>query len=129
MDLSTELDVRFADLDAYGHVNHATFFTYLETARTRLFKRPFLELMQEGLLLMIVGAECRYLSPVDLNCRVVVSMQLEQLKRARFTLGYRVHNGEGLIFAEAKTEMICYDKHRSRPVEIPESMVQAMRQS
>jgi acyl-CoA thioesterase FadM len=35
-DFSTDVEVRFVDLDAYGHVNSATYFTYLETARTKL---------------------------------------------------------------------------------------------
>jgi len=29
---NTSIEIRFSDLDAYGHVNNALFFTYLETA-------------------------------------------------------------------------------------------------
>ena len=30
---STNIDVRFSDLDALGHVNNAVFFTYFEEGR------------------------------------------------------------------------------------------------
>lgn len=126
MDFSVEIQVRFADLDAYGHVNHATFFTFLETARTLVFKDPFLELMDRGLLLMIVKAECRYLKPVDLNGKVIVAMQLEEHRRTSFSLGYQVHDGQGTTFAAAKTVMVCFDEKRGKPVAIPGEMRQAL---
>ena len=34
---SIPIESRFSDLDAYGHVNNAVYFTYLETARVKLF--------------------------------------------------------------------------------------------
>lgn len=126
MDFSTEIQVRFADLDAYGHVNHATFFTFLETARTLVFKEPFLELMGRRLLLMIVQAECRYLKPVDLNGQVIVTMQLEKSRRTSFTLGYLVHDGQGTTFAEASTVMVCFDEKRGKPVAIADEMKRAL---
>lgn len=126
MDFSTEIQVRFADLDAYGHVNHATFFTFLETARTIVFKETFLDLMKQGLLLMIIKAECSYLKSVDLTGKVIVTMKLEEHRRTSFTLGYQVHDGQGSTFAEAKTVMVCFDEKRGKPVAIPEEMKQAM---
>ncbi|NVO01004.1 MAG: acyl-CoA thioesterase, partial [Geobacteraceae bacterium] len=38
---SIPIEVRFADLDAYGHVNGSVYFTYLETARVRMFTDAF----------------------------------------------------------------------------------------
>lgn len=126
MEFSTEIQVRFADLDAYGHVNHATFFTFLETARTLVFKEVFLDLMSRGLLLMIIKAECSYLKQMDLTGKVIVSMQLEEHRRTSFTMAYQVHNGQGVNFAEAKTVMVCFDENRGKPGAIPQEMKQAM---
>lgn len=127
MDFSTEIQVRFADLDAYGHVNHATFFTFLETARTIAFKQPFLDLMNRGLLLMIIKAECTYKKPINLTGRVIVSMRVTGVRRTSFILEYRVHNGEGTTYAEAKTGMVCFDENRGKPAAIPDEMKQAMK--
>ena len=41
---STTIELRFSDLDLYGHVNSVVYFTYLETARVKLFKDFFKEL-------------------------------------------------------------------------------------
>ena len=34
---STNIDVRFRDLDALGHMNNGVFFTYLEEGHKNLF--------------------------------------------------------------------------------------------
>ena len=36
----TPLQVRFRDTDAFGHVNNAVFFTYIELARIRYLLEP-----------------------------------------------------------------------------------------
>jgi len=128
MKFSTEIQVRFADMDAYGHLNHATFFTYLETARTIVFRNIFLDLMAKGHLLMVVKAECQYKHPIGPADRSIVSMQAEEIKRTRFTLSYQIHDGEGTIFAEAKTVMICFDEQRGKPVAIPLQLREAITQ-
>ena len=38
MPLVTTLQVRFNECDALGHVNNAVYYTYMETARTELFR-------------------------------------------------------------------------------------------
>ncbi|HKJ05670.1 MAG TPA: thioesterase family protein [Geopsychrobacteraceae bacterium] len=128
MKFSTEVQVRFADMDAYGHLNHATFFTYLETARTIAFRGIFLDLMSKGQLLLVVNAECSYKAPIGPTDRAIVTMQLEKSKRSSFTLGYRVHDGEERTFAEAKTVMICFDENRGKPVAVPPELKEVLSQ-
>ena len=52
-----EIDMRWADLDAYGHVNNAVIFSYLETARVKLLLEPGIDLMQGALQTLVAGAE------------------------------------------------------------------------
>ncbi|MFO7812351.1 MAG: thioesterase family protein, partial [Pelovirga sp.] len=55
---TTSIDIRFADLDAYGHVNNAIFFTYLEHARVKMFQEYFGAFLDSSLLFLVVRAEC-----------------------------------------------------------------------
>jgi acyl-CoA thioester hydrolase len=126
VEFSTEIQVRFADMDAYGHLNHATFFTYLETARTIVFRDIFLDLMKNGFLLMVVKAECSYKNPLGPTDKAIVTMQLLESRRTSFTMGYQIHNGQGTTFAEAKTVMVCFDENRGKPVSIPNELKEAM---
>ncbi len=119
MNLSTEIEVRFADLDVYGHVNNAIFFTYLETARVKLFSERFPEIMQSGLLFLVVEASCRYRKSIELNDRVHIDISTENLARSSFTFSYLIHDGCGKEFAEAQTVMVCFDPEYNKVTSLP----------
>lgn len=114
-----EIKVRFADLDAYGHVNNATFFTYLETARTNTFLSTFNNLMEKGILLIVVKAECSYLKPITLIDRVFVEFGITSKGKTSFVIEYEINNGKSVTFATASTTMVCLDKNSGKPVKVP----------
>ncbi len=123
---STDIEVRFSDLDAYGHVNNAVFFTFLETARTKLLLDRFLECQSNGLLFLVARAECDYKRPIELSDRVVVLMSLSRVGNSSFDIDYTLHNGDGTVFAEAKTVMVCYDQKLGKTVRVPEQFKLAL---
>jgi acyl-CoA thioester hydrolase len=120
--VTTPIEVRFADLDAYGHVNNAVYFTYLETARVTLFREDFSDLIEEGLQFLVVEASCRYRKPIGLNDEVLVDISPVNPGRSSFTLDYRLHNGSGTLFAEARTVMVCFDTQKGKAVSLPDSL-------
>jgi len=119
---ATDIEMRFSDLDAYGHVNNAVFFTYLETARTKLFLEKFLHFLNSGLLFLVAKAECEYKRPINLTDRLVVEMTVTRLGNASFDIDYTMHNGEGVVFAIAKTVMVCFDQKSNRPTALPDPL-------
>lgn len=117
-----DIKVRFADLDAYGHVNNATFFTYLETARTNMFLRDFNTLMEKGILLIVVKAECNYLKPITLTDHVLVEFDITSKGKTSFVIEYEINNGKSTTFATASTTMVCLDKNSGKPIKVPEEL-------
>ena len=120
---SIPVEVRFADLDAYGHVNNAVYFTYFETARTRLFMDRFLAYQQKGLLLLVARAECDYQKPIGLDDQVIIDLAIERVGRSSFDIAYTMHDGAGKTYAVARTVMVCFDAKLGRAVRIPEGLV------
>ena len=116
------VEIRFADLDAYGHVNNALFFTYLETARVKLFQQHFGNFLEGSLMFLVVRSECDYRQPITLNDPVYVTIHTDQVMRSRFDFCYRLHDGGDTTFATAKTTMACYDPHLGKPVALPPGM-------
>lgn len=120
MNYSGEIKVRYADLDAYGHVNHATFLTYLETVRTDAFINEFNELLKQNIHLVIIRAECTYRKPIHLGDKVVVDIKTDEIRKTSFTLSYIIHDGTGNVYAEAKTTLVAYDNNKKKTTEIPQ---------
>ena len=116
MAFSQPIDVRFSDLDALGHVNHAVFITYLEHARTKWWQaligdRPFQE---EGFVMARV--EMDYRKPIGLGDQVRVELRCAHLGHTSFTLAYKVvREKDGVILAEAQTVQVMVDFASMRP--------------
>jgi acyl-CoA thioester hydrolase len=116
---TTAIEIRFADLDAYGHVNNALFFTYLEHARVKMFQEYFGDFLESPLLFLVVRAECDYRLPITLNDSLQITLKVEQLRHSSFTLTYLLHDGGSRVFATAKTVMVSYDPQAKKPAALP----------
>ncbi|MCM0082168.1 acyl-CoA thioesterase [Geomonas sp. Red32] len=119
---NTEIELRFADLDAYGHVNSAVYFTYLETARVKLMGDEFLEATRNNVYLVVARAECEYKRPIVLFQKVMATLWLDRVGSSSFEIAYRLHDGQDTVYATARTTMVCIDKTSGAPVPVPESI-------
>lgn len=123
-EFSLPIDVRFSDLDMYGHVNSAVYFSYMEQARVKLFMDTFLKLSQKGVLLVVVSAECHYKREIFLTDKVIVTVTIDKVGNSSFDLTYNIHNGDGKSFAEGKTTLVAIDGKSKTPISLPEEILE-----
>ncbi len=79
------IDVRFAEIDPYGHVNHAVYVVYLEVARTEALASVGLDLVSltdAGFQLVITDLSLRYLRPALMGDTVTVATSVIESRRA-----------------------------------------------
>ena len=119
---STAIELRFSDLDAYGHVNSAVYFTYLETARVKLFDDFFRKATEQGIFTVVARAECDFKLPIMLYDKVIVTLWLAKIGRSSFEIEYRLHDDNEKTYATARTTMVCFDNVKKSTVAIPESI-------
>lgn len=106
--------VRFSDTDAMGHVNNATFLTYVEEARLAYLSGLSTALVAGGLV--VARSECDYVRPIVVDPDpLVVSVWVEAIGRSSFGLGYVIEQC-GEVAARARSVQVAYDyaAHRSR---------------
>ena len=116
MAFSQPIDVRFADLDALGHVNHAVFITYLEHARTKWWQQLLAGRRFEEEGFVMARAEIDYRKPIHLGDPVRVDLRCAHLGRTSFALAYQVvREGDGVLLAEAQTVQVMVDFATLRP--------------
>lgn len=115
---AVEVAVRWSDMDAYGHVNHARTVTLLEEARVGLL---FRELPRRGLGdmaggLLVARLSVDYLRPMlHDDTPVTVELWVTEVRAAHFVLRYAIRGADQRVFATAETMMVPYDVARSRP--------------
>ena len=115
-----EIDVRFADLDPRGHVNHATYATYLEQTRAG-YVEDVVGTDLVGIDMVLAHLEVDYERPIELDDSVEVALDVSSLGRTSIPMDYVVYaNGERA--ATASTVQVITDPETGRARELPESM-------
>jgi acyl-CoA thioester hydrolase len=118
----TPVQVRFRDVDAFGHVNNAVFFSYVELARIRYL----LEVIEpdasfDRLPLILARVELDYRSPIQFGEDVTVETRVERVGRTSFGMGHRMTSGaEGRTVADVQTVLVTYDYANNEPIPVPD---------
>ncbi|MBO0809927.1 MAG: acyl-CoA thioesterase [Actinobacteria bacterium] len=104
--------VRWRDVDALGHVNHAVFLTYLEEARDAFFAQVLGDLMY-----VMVRIELDFRAEIRLaDRRVTVRLEVERLGTTSLTTRETVLTPSGEVAAEARVVTVRWDADRRKPV-------------
>jgi len=111
---SCPVQVRWRDLDAFAHVNNATFATYLELARTEVWRQRFGGREAMDIPFFVKRLEIDYRRPVGLYDEVVVWLRVGEIRGASFTFEFAVE-ASGELAAEALTVLACVDNRTGRP--------------
>ena len=122
-----EIPLRWADLDAYRHVNHARTVTLLEEARVELvFHRASDDgagSWSDGLLVASLQVEYKVQIPYQ-GQSVRVSMWTDQVRAASFLIHYELRTGPAEsdpVAVTAQTQMVPYDLAAGRPRRLTEA--------
>ena len=106
----TELQLRFGDTDAMGHVNNAKVVTYLELGRVRSFADVMGAERVEDIRFILAEVSCRYRIPILLHDRVFVRMHITEVHRSSFRFRCDLYDPrDGRVFVEAETVQVMYD--------------------
>lgn len=121
------IEVAFRDIDAFGHVNNAVFFSYMEYSRVKYVTELFAgsELATDSLLdipLILVKATCTYHSPALLSEKIRLGIGLSRFGNKSFDLAYRFEGEDGRLIATGKTIQVMYDYRANSPFSIPPSI-------
>ena len=105
---SCPIRVRWRDLDAFAHVNNATFVSYLEVARTEAWISLFPDRGVMEIPFFVKRLEIDYRRPITIEEEVRVWLRVGELRGASLTFEYILEVG-GEVAAEAMTLLACVD--------------------
>ncbi|MDT0465556.1 MULTISPECIES: acyl-CoA thioesterase [Streptomyces] len=117
--------LRWADMDAYGHVNNAVFLRYLEEARIDFLRRPDKQFQQGS---VVARHEIDYKRQlVHRHEPVDIELWVTEVKAASFTIAYEVKDPDQ-IYVRASTVVVPFDFERQRPRRITEEEREFLRE-
>jgi len=118
-----ELKVRFIECDMYGHVNNATYLSYLEYARIELLRElniPINKLSEAGYFLLIVKICIDYKKPAVMDDILRIRTRLIEKRKTSGTFNQTILRGDEIII-DSIVKWVCTDKS-GKPLRLPEEI-------
>jgi acyl-CoA thioester hydrolase len=125
-----KVHVRWDDLDAFGHVNNATYLTLVQEARVDMtwVSRKLAGLEPVMTEMVVARAEVDYLLPIyETNFDIDVEIWVIDIKRAAFTLEYAIKSNAGL-HSRIKSVQVAINPETKRARSLTEDEVAFLQQ-
>jgi acyl-CoA thioester hydrolase len=120
-----ELRVRYGDTDQMGWAYYGNYLRWFEIGRAEMMRslgRSYREVEdQDGVLLPVLDARCRYFHGARYDERVTIETGVLDIARASLRFGYRVRGEDGERCALGYTEH-CVVNRDARPVKPPAAL-------
>jgi acyl-CoA thioester hydrolase len=118
-----EIGTRWADNDAYGHVNNTVYYGWFDTAvNAWLIEAGLLDIAAGDPIGLVVETGCRYARPLSYPEPVEVGLAVESLGRSsvRYRLGVFAKGAEEAA-AEGFFVHVYVGRESRRPADLPEA--------
>ncbi|WP_380675811.1 acyl-CoA thioesterase [Salinigranum sp. GCM10025319] len=113
----TTVEVRYSDLDTFGHVNNAVYATFCEEARVDYF-RDVLDQGVHDVSFVVVRLEIDIERSIRDVGEAAVAVGITEFGRTSFTLGYELRY-EGEVVASGESVQVAVDDD-GQPTAVPE---------
>lgn len=120
---TVSLPVQFRDIDRRGHVNNATYLSFLETVRLEYFINVMqieqLDDYEEALPVLMVTQTINYRSPAKYREKLLIGVRITQIKKSSMSFEFEMREEESKqLVADGSYVHVMYDPatHRSKPV-------------
>lgn len=123
MAYTTEIEVRFSDMDAFNHVNNARYLSYIEHSRVKFFDEVMGKIDWESQGFIIARAEINFIRPVKLRDEILIEMHCSRIGNKSFDLSYKIFRLDGeekTEMANALTVQAMYDYKNNVTIPVPE---------
>lgn len=122
-----EINPRFKDTDALGHINNASFITWIEEARTPIFKifNPGLSVKDWNLI--IARVEMDFLAQCYYGKKVVIDSFIEKIGTSSLTIYHKLFQEEVKV-AQGKSILVHFDYNKNKSIPIPENIKEALKE-
>ena len=119
------LDVRFGDLDPYGHVNASRYLDYVVSSRWTFLERTqsisSAELVRRGLAFFMTKATTEFRKPIAGAAQVRVRSHVGTLEGARLVTPFEIASADGAtVHATGHLDFAIMNLETRKPMALPD---------
>lgn len=117
-----DLQLRFNDVDMFGHVNNSIYLQFFDLGKLRYFNTALgQDFMKSGLQVVIANIDCNFYAPTFLHEKIEVLTAMKHIGEKSLTLEQRIVNKDtGDVKCIATTIMAGFDPKTMKSAVIPD---------
>lgn len=125
----TPIQIRFNDVDRYGHVNNNAYFAYYDLGKEDYLNTVLrVDYRNADIVPIIANVNADFLQPIFYGDKIVVETRIAHVGQKSFTLEQRaVNEATGAVVCHSTTVMVCFSLKQQQSAEVPENYRAAIR--
>ena len=125
----TEIQVRFCETDAVGHVNNVSYFIYLEQARVDFTKMLGAEMASFDWTMAVVSLHCDFIAQAYFDQILQVTSSVAKIGRKSFTLVHEIRDKDSQnLIAKGESVVVLLNKDKNKTIPLDTEWVEKLEQ-
>ncbi len=116
------------DTDVAGVVHHSNYLKYFEAGRIEFLRSlhvPYIDLQKEGIGLVPISINIRYIKPLREDDLFHVTLLPTQIKKASVKFDQQIVK-DATVCVEATIQLACVKEPEFKPIRIPHSLFEVL---
>ena len=111
------IQTRWKDMDSFGHINNAVYLTYIEDARTTLFKRWNLNRQNNSVI--VASLKIDYFTQIKHPSKLIIGSKISRIGNSSFDIQSAIFiDGLKKPAALSLVICVCYDYENGQSVTV-----------
>ncbi|MCS6808062.1 MAG: thioesterase family protein [Bacteroidota bacterium] len=124
----TTLDVRWSELDPYGHVNNVAYCSYFEVARTRYILDAIDcdALLGNSMWHVMVHCSMNFYREVSFPAMLDIGLRVQSVRAHSYTMQCGIfHRDADTLVADGEGKLVTVNPSTKRPMAVPDNFRRA----
>jgi len=123
MELITSIQIDWADLDAYAHVNNTVYFRMAQSARIHLCESIGISNTKiQSFGFILAESNCKFIRQVKYPDTISIHTTVAWVKNSSFQLDHQMYNQNGELVAKNYDILVYFDYLQNQKVNLSEQL-------
>lgn len=116
------VQIRFNDVDGYGHVNNNSYFAYYDLGKEDYLRKVLsVNYSSADVVPVIANINADFFQPIFHGDDIEIETRVSHVGKKSFTLQQRaINKSKNVVVCQCQTIMVCFNLKTQESVEVPE---------
>lgn len=117
-----EINVRLSETNMLGHINHTSYFSYMEEGRIAYLEELDISFSSKEYSIILNSAKCDFIKQSYLYDALIVKTKINKIDSNSFNIGSDIFEKESNeLITKGEVTLMYFDINQQKYIDLPES--------